>query len=536
MKNYLFVIFSFVFWPLYGQVNSDSLKARWNERELPDSTRIAALNKLAWNFIFTYPDSALHYAQIHYDFARARGLQKEMAVARNTQGTSCYMSGNYDKAIAYFFQSLKIKENIDDYKGIAATLNNIGMIYDEQRDHKKAARYYLQAIDNFNKIPAQQENDLQILVASYHNLGALYLNTEDYDSALVYFKRTLELTKNSRFARERAYTFSNLGNLYLEKGEVKKSHTYFTQAYGILEEIGDEVGMIDALNNLSFFHMQQSAYQKAIPYASQALERAQRNRATGQARDAAERLYESYKQLGNSQKALAMHELYMSLKDSLKIEQNKEEVLRQEFTYTLEKQAIADSIAYAAQQEIQNVKIAEQQLQLKSEKTQRQLLYGILALIVVLSIVSFRSYQRKVKAGKIIMQQKLEVEEQRDKIAEQHRQLEEKNQKIIEFNNSLEILVRQRTQELEDSLKHIRNYQFNLAHNIRAPFVTLLGLLNLIQDDRIDSKDNKLILEKLQETSNRIELVLQDISEELNQFDAEIEQAPRLEKVTKSST
>lgn len=522
MKHSLLVFFSLVVLPLYGQENTDSLKENWYNTDLPDSIRVSSINTLAWEgFLFTKPDSAFHFAQLHYDFAKERDLQKEMAVARNTQGTSFFMSGNYALAIDYFYQSLRIKEDIKDHKGIAATLNNIGMIYDEQGDQDKAIEHYSKAIDNFQKIAGKRDLDYQVLVASYHNLGALFFGMGNKDKALEYFSKTLNLTDESKFLRERAYTFSNIGHIYLEQKDAGKSEEYFGKAFEIAKKIGDENGIIDALNNFSLLYIDQGNYPQAISYATEALEMAQKNNATVQIKDAAESLYLSHKQLGNYNKALAMHEQYIRARDSIQSEKNKNEVLRQEYKYTYERQAAADSVAFAATQQIQNLKIAEQQTQLTSEKTQRLLLYSILALLAILSFVGYRGYKRTNEASDTITQQKREVEKQRDKIAEQHALLEEKSHKIIEFNNTLEALVAQRTSELENSLYQIRNYQFNLAHKIRAPFVTLVGLLNLIGDERFDFSENKKVLQSLEDTSKRITVVLQDISQELDKFDVE---------------
>lgn len=279
--------------------------------------------------------------------------------------------------------------------------------------------------------------------------------------------------------------------------------------------------MIDAMNNFSILYFRQQKYPQAIPYATAALNMARKNKATGQTKDAAEVLYLSYKYLERYDEALAMHELYISSRDSVQSAKNREEVLRQEFEYTYERQAAADSAAFAARQEIQELKITEQQAQIKSGKIQRLLLFSVLVLLASLSIVGYTGYKRKNKANEIISLQKREVEVQRDKISEQHTLLEEKSRKIIEFNNNLELLVEERTAELENSLKQIRDYQFSLAHKIRAPFVSLVGLLNLIKDERFDSIENKEVLQKLNDTSKRITVVLQDISRDLNKFDAE---------------
>ena len=508
MKYYLIICFSFVLYPLLGQVDTDSLKEVWNNNALPDSVRLKAINELAWEgYLFTRPDSAFYYAQLHYELAKRRGLKREMAVARNTQGTSFYMLGNYARAIDYFYQSLKIKEEINDLKGIAATLNNIGMINDEQEDHDEAIKNYTQAIENVVSIPGYEQNPeiLQALVASYHNLGVLYLNLLDYDKSLEYLNKTLKLTEKLDLKRERAYTYSNLGHIFFDKKNYSKSMEYYQKAYKILDSIGDENGIVDALINFSVLYAEQGKYNQAIVYGKQALALAERDNFNVGRQDASEILYESYKNLGNDARALEMFELYVRTRDSLQSDRNEQEVIRQAYKYEYEKQSAEDSIAFAAREEIQNLKILEQQAQLQTEKIQKLMLYSIVGLLILLSVVGYKSYKRKIEANRIITQKKIEVEEQRDKIAE--------------FNNTLEEQVRKRTMELEQSLRQIRNYQFNLSHNIRGPYVTLIGLLNLIQDERFDTKENQEVFKRLQETTRNMEKVLEHISHDLQKID-----------------
>ncbi len=501
-----------------AQENTDSLRKNWENTDLSDSLRLKSINQLAWEgFLFSAPDSAFYYAQLHYEFAKERNLKKEMAVARNTQGTSFYMIGNYAKAMDYFYQSLKIKEQIKDTLAIAATLSNIGMINDNQGLQKEAYENYTKAIESIQRIRGSDKNPeiQQTLVASYHNLGSLFLN-DNPDKALEYFNLALSISEKFGFRREQAYAYSSLGHIYSDRNESAKGLEYYNKGLIILEKIGDEGAMIDALNNLGIHYYEEGNYARAISYVNKALDMAQRNKLNYGISDAANILYLCHKALSNYKKSLSLLELHMQTRDSLQSEENKKEVIRQGYKYRYEKRAAADSIAFVAQQEIQNIKIAEQQSQLNSEQTQRFLLYGVLTMIIILSIVLYWGNKRKIEAAQIIAQQKEEVESQRDKIIDQHTLLEEKNRKITEFNNNLETLVAERTMELEKSLDQIRSYQHDLAHNIRAPFVSLMGLLNLIKDDRFDSVENEKILLELQHTSDKIALVLKDISKELN--------------------
>ena len=75
-----------------------------------------------------------------------------MAFALNTQGASFWVEGDYEKAIKYFTQSLKIKEEIGDRKDIAASLGNIGAIYHMQGNYSKAIEYYTKVLTAGEKL------------------------------------------------------------------------------------------------------------------------------------------------------------------------------------------------------------------------------------------------------------------------------------------------------------------------------------------------------------------------------------------------
>ena len=138
----------------YAQsVNLDSLWIVWNDINQPDIERVKAINDIAWEgYLYKHPDSAYHFAQYAYDFAKKIRSKKQMAFALNTQGASFWVEGDYEKSIKYFTQSLKIKEEIGDRKDIAASLGNIGAIYQMQGNYSKAIEYYTKVLTAGEKL------------------------------------------------------------------------------------------------------------------------------------------------------------------------------------------------------------------------------------------------------------------------------------------------------------------------------------------------------------------------------------------------
>ncbi|MBL3657632.1 tetratricopeptide repeat protein [Fulvivirga sediminis] len=527
MKKYL-VLFMMLYCItfLYGQdVNVDSLKEALNSN-LPDSTRFATLNELAWEgYLFTIPDSSCYYAKLHFSFAKQIGNKQQMATALNTLGTAYYMMGDYARASQEFYKSLKIKEDIHDIKGMAATLNNLGMINDSQDDFESATKNYQSAIDLINSLPDFQNNKVlkKVLVASYQNLAAVYANMEKHDLAFSYFNKTLELTEAHELPRERAYALSNIGQIYLTKDQPNKALEYYSKSYQIISQLHDQVGVTHALNDFAYAYYELKNYDSAISFGQRALKQAQNINSAIEIEDAAEILYKSYKQQSKYDDALTMLELYSSTKDSLESARNTEVVVNQRYKYQYEKQAAADSAAFAAQKEMHELLIFKQEEKLKSAKIQQFLLLSLLILLIILIAVSYKAYTRIKNRNNIIALQKKKSDQQRDKIAYQNQLLEEKNQEITKFNTNLELLIHQRTQELKASLKQISQYQHNLAHDIRAPYTTLVGLLNLFNDERTTHKQKEEIIEHLEKTTKSFSVVLKDISLQLNEFDKKID-------------
>ena len=54
------------------------------------------------------------------------------------------ITGNFDEAKRYFFESLRRRELIQgkDHHGVGATKNNIGLMYDLMGEHELALKYY----------------------------------------------------------------------------------------------------------------------------------------------------------------------------------------------------------------------------------------------------------------------------------------------------------------------------------------------------------------------------------------------------------
>jgi tetratricopeptide (TPR) repeat protein len=102
------------------------------------------------------------------------------------------MSCNFIKAMKYLEIEKDIRKNINN-PNIAASLNNIGSVYQSKNDYDEALRYYNQSLDMYRAIYGNI-NHLDI-ANSLNNIGSVYDSKNDYDKALRYYNQSLDINR-----------------------------------------------------------------------------------------------------------------------------------------------------------------------------------------------------------------------------------------------------------------------------------------------------------------------------------------------------
>ncbi len=380
------------------QQMADSLWQVWQDETRSDSVRLDALDAFIWRvYLFTQPDSAFYFAQMEYEFASNRSLQRQMADALNTQGITFAIRSNYKNAIDYFVSSLKIKEEIGDLKGVANLLNNIGIIYEKQRDYQQAIDYYMQSME------IQEElGNMKGMANALNNIGNSFYNQNEYVNAIEYHERSLIIKEETGDKKGISESLNNLGLVYQKQGNSAKALDAFTQSLKIKEEFGDKQAIANTLNNIGFLYLELGNYDSALEFSQRALDIADEIGAVSQTRDAANSLWIIYKKTANYKQSLEMYELHVKMNDSILSEENVKEVIRQEYQYAYEKQAAADSVANAKAAEIKNAQIAQQQAELKAKRNQQYGLFIGFVLMVILAGSTYFRFKSKKKANEVL--------------------------------------------------------------------------------------------------------------------------------------
>jgi len=366
-KIILIILLTFSGICLKAQANLDSLYTVWQDQNQPDSTRVLAYKEYIWKgFLFSQPDSAFILAEELLAYGLDKNYLKAQALGYHTQGVSCHVRGDYPKALDYYTQSLRIQEQIGDQKGIAACLNNIGLIYVNHGDYPKALDYYIQGLKIEKQIGdqkgvAQSLNNIGIIynnqgdypkaldyytqslkikeqigdqkgvAASFNNIGLIYQHQSDYPKALDYHTRSLNIKEQIGDQMGIAPSLHNIGSVYLYQGDYPKALDYFTQSLKIKEQIGDQKGIAKSLNDIGIVYRNQGDYSQALDYCQRSYKLALSLGALEIQKSGCACLYDTYKAMGNGNKALEYHELLNVIEDSLHAEETAKKLQRMEF-------------------------------------------------------------------------------------------------------------------------------------------------------------------------------------------------------------
>ena len=261
------VIFFFSCFISSAQVNIDSLKNIWKNKTHHDTVRLNAIDHLIKEtYLYSQPDSAFHFSQQQYDFAKKNGFKKYMAHAKNSQGISLMYRGQYASANEYYLQSLSLYKEINDKKGVSNTLNGLGNNYKDQGDFTSALDCYNQSLSIREEL-----GDKKGISASLNNIGVIYYKRGDYDKALDYHNRSLALKKEMGNKKGMAYSFINMGINYFEQGNYVSAIDYYRRGFSLVEEIGDKRAMSSTLNNIALIYSNQRDYDNSLKYHNQSL-------------------------------------------------------------------------------------------------------------------------------------------------------------------------------------------------------------------------------------------------------------------------
>ncbi len=176
-------------------------------------------------------------------------------------------NSNSKEAFPYAEYALILAERLEYKKGIANSCSNIGMMYYYKGDYDKALAFDLKSLN----IHIELGDKLRIALL-YDKIGVLYYDKGDYKKALPYLLKSLKIYKEIKNKQGIGNLYNNIGLLYYYIKDYNKSLTYYLKSLKIMKEITDKPGLANSYNNIGMIYYDKKDYNKALIYFLKSLE------------------------------------------------------------------------------------------------------------------------------------------------------------------------------------------------------------------------------------------------------------------------
>jgi signal transduction histidine kinase len=438
-------------------------------------------------------------------------------------------AGEYDKAIKWYQQAISLRKALYEDVDVADSYSALGITYDKKGDYSKALDCFFYALQT--NLHYNLRSDI---ADNYRNIGLVMQQLEMYPKALQYFNKALNLWQALKDKQGISTAYQNIGEVLLAQKKFKNSFPYLTKASAILRDIGDQDGISLIYYDLGQYYYFTNQPDSAKLYLNRSLQSATKNNlkfnqaqayiglaqiynlqgnykqglsnaaaakliATklGSTRSRAEAALQISRALAGSKQyraAFDQHQAYVSLKDSLKSNDNLQKLMSFNVAVEFENKQ-RDAIVRQQQKELL------WQQKLSQQKLTNIIYVVVIAVLAIMLVVYYNARTTQIKANKLLEEKNKQVELQKADLTSQTEQLNESN-------------------VLKDRLISV------LAHDLRAPISTLRGMFSLMGQGDITREEfiemAPKVYSKLEHTSDFLDTLLFWINSQVDDVESTV--------------
>ena len=371
-----------------------------------------------------------------------------VASSYNNLGVTAQTVGNYIEALEYFFRSYLIGINLDGFAGLPIVISNISEVYYDLQEYDSAIKYSKKAIQLTEKEPIKSSYLLAKIGLARANQAK-----GNHSEAKSLYLSIIELGKKIGDKRYTAYAYHGLGKHGINTNDRELAKMYFKKALNIFTELDDLAYIAEVYMDLGKFHFVHSP-DSAIWYTKKSLTIATELNLNDLLIQNHRNLSEYFYSTGDIDSLFYHNQQYNELK-----------LLKKKVTNT---QSI-EGMLFKIQDEQNKIALGEQSLKLQKQTLQT-------AFFTLIAIVTF--FFAAITLYYFLKQRRLGVF-----LAKANQQMRLRALQINQKNKDLE------------ALNNEKNDLINIvAHDLRNPLSNILGTYHLLDFDSL-SKEQKRFLE-----------------------------------------
>lgn len=482
MKSKLFLFLVLFAGQLHAQKQGQDLIDSLHSVEpavVSDTGRLQLFIRLSDTYKSINPTKGIEYANKALALSQEKDRVRGKALAYKCLGMNYQYKAEYAAALKYYRLALdlvdKTPQDIGFYWSI---ISHIAVVYQEMGDYEKALEYHHRALEIDKQI------DDQVNVGGdYGNMGIIYQEMKEYDKALEMDMQSLAVFQKINDKDGVAHNMGNIGNIYLAKGQYQKALEYDRQALDLFRELGDLRSLAINYGNIGevYYTMATEARLGTHDYTARNmhLERAARyldtavrmSEGLGEMENIIEfsdYLSKVYEARGDYPAALALYKKYVLAKDSV---------------YSLDNTYRIKTLQNEAELALKEKQVQIDKLELETKRNERFILIAALAAALLLLIYLIRVIAKQISRNRTLAEEK---------------------------RKHLEHIQQQRS--VLNELAHAQ------AHEVNGKVSTILGLTALFNKEDYTDPDNKTIIDGVDETATQLDSIVKEMIKKENRL------------------
>ena len=156
---------------------------------------------------------------------------KGIAICYNRKGITARYEQDYGQSVMFHKRALTYFKKTKDTFYTAKCYNSLAVTYRKLNLEKEAFENYLIGLKLSEELHNKRGESI-----SLNGMGNVFLNTEQYNKALKYFKRAIAIETDKKSYKNREYGYANIGEVFMAKKEYDSAFYYFDESFKIAKK------------------------------------------------------------------------------------------------------------------------------------------------------------------------------------------------------------------------------------------------------------------------------------------------------------
>ena len=222
----------------------------------------------------------MHFEKAKYSKAISLYKKSIAAEAKDTKPSQLFISrlqiaigfcykkiGENKNSIHYYKKSLDLSKKITNYKNIGLISHNLGSVYLELGEYDSALGYFKNGLKAYKIL----DNEPESVATLKENIGYIYKKKANYKKALINYSDALRIRRQLGTPHDIASTLYEVGSLYKQLEQPRSAIDYITKSLEIHQRLGNKIKVQSSLNLLGIIYQESNLIAEALSFKKKAL-------------------------------------------------------------------------------------------------------------------------------------------------------------------------------------------------------------------------------------------------------------------------